>query len=100
MNSKRETYITTGVKIAESGLEKLTFQEIARLHTTSAPRVYYHFPGGKSDLRTCVINRAIQAGNSRIIVQLIAMGDPTVSQMSIGAKYRYVDTILRGPLQV
>lgn len=90
----KEKYVGQAVRIAEEGLERLTFSRIAeRLHT-SAQRIYYHFPGGHKELRDKVIEHALKEGNSRVIVQLIAMKDPAVKELSPGVRYKHLNQCL------
>ena len=72
---------TTRFEILEAGLRlwpDVTPSSVAKaLHITHAS-VIYHFP----DIKTAVANYAVAIGFSRVIVQLIAVDDESVKNMS------------------
>lgn len=77
----------TKQRILEAGVilwPEVTLSNVARAVEMSHGAVLYHFPKGV--LRDHIADYAVQVGESRVIVQLIAERHPAVSRMSAGER--------------
>jgi AcrR family transcriptional regulator len=79
---QRQRILDAGVALwAERGRVPTARQIAARLDFANHSAVYYHF-GTAEKLNDALAARAVQSGNSRVIVQLIGMGHTAVSALS------------------
>lgn len=76
------------LKIAVEQWPVLSVRSIAREADVSHSSILYHF-GNQDGLRDAIISYALATGNSRIIVQLIAQNDPSVSDLSEAVKNQH-----------
>lgn len=72
---RRDVYIEAGLRVAEYGLEHLSFVNVGMRCGVSGAAVAYHFKdhGGFPALRRAVIELAQRRGNHFVLGQLAAM---------------------------
>lgn len=77
----RTLILETGAKLWRDDPAKVTSRKIASILKMSHGGVLYHF-GTVEDMRKAIAVHAIEKGDSRVIVHLIAARHPTIKHMS------------------
>lgn len=85
MNTK-EKILKAGVSIWPD----VTVCAVARAAGISHPLVVYHFPVG---LKDAVAEYAVEKGESRVIIQLLASGHKAAMHLSPAARRRHFEAI-------
>jgi AcrR family transcriptional regulator len=83
--------LDAGLKLWRDDPRSVNFRNIAEKINMTHPAVLYHF--GEDTLRDAVAAHAVQVGDSRIIVQLMAMKHPAVSSMSDADRRRHAAVV-------
>lgn len=84
----------TRAKILKIGLglwPNITLQAVADKIGMTHATVLYHFPGGS--LKDAVAFHAVEKGNSRVIVQLIASNHPAIRKMSKAQRAKHFKAV-------
>lgn len=87
-NDTKERILKAGLKLWPD----VGPRAIGRALDMSHARVLYYF-GNAADLSDAIANYAVAQGNSKVIVQLIAVGHSAVRKMKTELRHKYVDTI-------
>lgn len=85
---------TTKQKILEAGVKlwpNVTFASIEKETGISRPNILYHYPAGT--LVDAVAEHAIETGESRVIVQLMASGHAAANKLSPADRIRHFNAI-------
>lgn len=87
MTNQRERILKAGLDLWPN----VTAREIGRALEISHSAVLYYYKG--DGLKDAVAKYAVETGNSKIIVQLLAVGHSAVKGMETELRHKYADTI-------
>lgn len=80
------------LKIGLTLWPNVSAREIGRQMDMSHSAVLYHF-NDAAGLNNAIAKYAVETGNSKIIIQLLAVGHPVISQMDDALRHRHMSTI-------
>lgn len=83
----REKILQAGVKL----WPHVTFHNVAGLSGLTPPAVLYHFPNGT--LKDAVAEYAVEVGESKVIVQLMAADHKAAKKLSPADRIRHFNAI-------
>jgi hypothetical protein len=86
----RKEILKKGLDIYKDDPAKLNHHFVAKELDISNAKIHYHF--GK-DLKQAVLKYAVEQGDSRVIVQLIASKDALVQHLTKEDRQRHVDEV-------
>ena len=81
-------------KILQAGVDlwpDVTLSTVARSLGITPAGVLHHFPS--DGLKDAVAHHAVETGNSRVIVQLVALGHHSIAEMSQAERLRHFKRI-------
>jgi AcrR family transcriptional regulator len=84
----------TRTKILDAGVQcwpDISVSAIANAAGITHPAIFYYFT--KDSLKLAIAKHAVETGNSRVIVQLIASRHPAINKMSAAEKMRHFNAV-------